>query len=197
MRTQFEVTNKRERLIEASITCFHQIGYERVSLAQIAAKANVPLGNVYYYFKTKAALAQAVVLAWQDRVNSNFKELDTLPEPKQKLLGFLKRSNKAKNIYTEFGCPLANLARDLMASKEAELSELAKDVYVNYYKWTEEQFRRLGYKKSDAKLKSRFFVASLQGAILLAHANQDESVLTDQIKLLKKWVIDLTQKPAA
>ncbi len=36
-------------------------GFRETSLADIAEAARVPVGNVYYYFKTKEELAEAVV----------------------------------------------------------------------------------------------------------------------------------------
>ena len=54
---------KRERLIAAAAACVYEQGIEKTTLADIAAAAGVPLGNVYYYFKTKNDLAEAVVEA--------------------------------------------------------------------------------------------------------------------------------------
>ena len=39
----------------------YQQGIEKTTLADIAAAAGVPLGNVYYYFKTKSDLVDAIV----------------------------------------------------------------------------------------------------------------------------------------
>ncbi|MCK5749515.1 MAG: TetR/AcrR family transcriptional regulator, partial [Oricola sp.] len=51
---------KREALVQAAAELFWTRGYEASSLADIASAARVPLGNVYYYFKTKSDLAGAV-----------------------------------------------------------------------------------------------------------------------------------------
>ena len=39
----------------------HKQGFNLTTLADIAQEANVPLGNVYYYFKTKESIAEAVI----------------------------------------------------------------------------------------------------------------------------------------
>jgi AcrR family transcriptional regulator len=52
---------KRDRLIEAAKTLFYQQGVTSTTLADIAERAMVPLGNVYYHFRTKDALIEAVV----------------------------------------------------------------------------------------------------------------------------------------
>ena len=52
-------TDKRVRLIEAAKVLIHQQGFHLTTLADIAQEADVPLGNVYYYFKTKEAIGEA------------------------------------------------------------------------------------------------------------------------------------------
>ncbi len=54
---------KRERLVAAAIQLLHQQGIERTTLADIAKAADVPAGNVYYYFKTKDEVIAAVIEA--------------------------------------------------------------------------------------------------------------------------------------
>ena len=51
-------SGKRERLVEGAQGAFHEQGVERTTLADVASRADVPLGNVYYYFKTKDQLVE-------------------------------------------------------------------------------------------------------------------------------------------
>lgn len=53
--------DKRSRLIRAAAELSHAHGLGTISLADIAQSADVPLGNVYCYFKTKGAIGEAVV----------------------------------------------------------------------------------------------------------------------------------------
>jgi len=53
--------DKRTRLIETATKLAYGRGFRETSLADIAEAARVPVGNVYYYFKTKEELAEAVV----------------------------------------------------------------------------------------------------------------------------------------
>ncbi len=45
--------DKRTRLIETATKLAYGRGFRETSLADIAEAARVPVGNVYYYFKTK------------------------------------------------------------------------------------------------------------------------------------------------
>jgi TetR/AcrR family transcriptional regulator, transcriptional repressor for nem operon len=48
-----------------SNSVLYEQGIEKSTLADIAVAAEVPLGNVYYYFKTKDALVSAVIESYQ------------------------------------------------------------------------------------------------------------------------------------
>src|ERR1700722_7286773 len=53
--------DKRQRLVEGARLVLRQQGVEKTTLADIAQAADVPVGNVYYYFKTKDELVQAAI----------------------------------------------------------------------------------------------------------------------------------------
>ena len=54
-------SNKRVRLLEAANKLVHAQGFNQTTLADIARAAEVPLGNVYYYFKTKDDIGSALI----------------------------------------------------------------------------------------------------------------------------------------
>ena len=49
--------DKRERLIAAACRVTYAQGVEKTTLADIAAAAGIPPGNVYYYFKTNTTFS--------------------------------------------------------------------------------------------------------------------------------------------
>src|SRR5438132_13961630 len=52
--------DKRSRLVSAAVGLAYQNGFGATSLADIAREAEVPLGTVYYYFKTKDDIGDAI-----------------------------------------------------------------------------------------------------------------------------------------
>src|SRR5260221_13328335 len=54
-------TDKRARLIQTTVKLAYRHGFRTTSLADIAEAAKVPVGNVYYYFKTKDEIGDAIV----------------------------------------------------------------------------------------------------------------------------------------
>src|SRR5713226_5586149 len=83
-------TDKRARLIETGMKLAYKHGFRETSLADIAEAAHVPVGNVYYYFKTKDELGEAIV----ERRLAEFRELrdemDRLSSPKERLFAFVE-----------------------------------------------------------------------------------------------------------
>src|SRR5579883_46467 len=55
MPDHYAATEKRAELVRAAKQLLHAQGFQRTTLADVARVAKVPLGNVYYYFKTKEA----------------------------------------------------------------------------------------------------------------------------------------------
>src|ERR1700729_2482048 len=63
-------TGKRAGLVPAACQMVHQQGVEKTTLADIAQAAGVPLGNVYYYFKTKNDIVRAIVETYLDEARA-------------------------------------------------------------------------------------------------------------------------------
>jgi AcrR family transcriptional regulator len=83
---------KREALVLAAAELFWMRGFEASSLADIAEASGVPLGNVYYYFKTKADLAQAVADLFVQQTETLIEEVRAeTPEPRRRLKLFIER----------------------------------------------------------------------------------------------------------
>ncbi len=183
-------SDKRERLIEAAVDLFHNVGYQRASLADVATAAAIPSGNLFYYFKTKAALACAVNEQWCRYVNDFLARLDDNPDPKQRLKQFLNQAYELRQLYSERGCPLAALVRDLRAEEEPLKSEATR-IYDIYLPWLEAQFKQIGFPDRESKQHSRFLMAGTQGAILLAYVQNDDSILTDEVERLSLWLDQL------
>src|SRR5918995_6254411 len=67
---------KRERLVGAACDLVYRQGVESTTLADIAEAADVPVGNVYYYFKAKDDIVAAVVQAHVNQIESSIAALE-------------------------------------------------------------------------------------------------------------------------
>jgi TetR/AcrR family transcriptional regulator, acrAB operon repressor len=60
-RTKEEAQETRQRIIDAAETVFHRQGVSRTSLTHIAEEAGVTRGAIYWHFKDKADLFDAMI----------------------------------------------------------------------------------------------------------------------------------------
>src|SRR5690348_5893124 len=104
---------KRDRLIEAAKALFAQQGVARTTLAEIALVAEVPLGNVYYHFRTKESLVEAVIQAHIQDVQTMLAQCDLLPDPRERLLALLAVEREAEPMVMGSGCPHGSLSQEL------------------------------------------------------------------------------------
>src|ERR1700678_1972843 len=63
MPDAYASNEKRTVLVQSAKHLLHEQGFARTTLADVAARSRVPLGSVYYYCKTKEAIAEAVIAA--------------------------------------------------------------------------------------------------------------------------------------
>jgi AcrR family transcriptional regulator len=182
-------SDKRERLLEAGRCLIHRQGFRHTTLADIARESGVPLGNVYYYFRTKDELLDAVV----QRLGEEFRERAAAmesahAEPRARLLALLDALVANRVALAEHGCPVGSLTQEL--NKEGcGTRDSVNHALIVRAEWAAEQFRLLG--RSDAQDLGVALVAAVQGIILMANAMHDPQVLVRQVARVKQWVAQL------
>src|SRR6266700_682747 len=53
--------DSRARLVQAAEKTAYRYGFGSTAIADIAKEARIPVGNVYYYFKTKDDIGSAII----------------------------------------------------------------------------------------------------------------------------------------
>ncbi|MFF7238027.1 TetR family transcriptional regulator [Streptomyces collinus] len=180
---------KRERLVEAAVRVFHEQGVEKTTLADIARVADVPVGNVYYYFKTKDQLVEAAVAAHRDRLAALTGRLEALPGPADRLKALVAGWVEERETAARFGCPFGTLATEL--DKRDDGPDLAvAGVMRALIDWAAGQFTELG--RPDAHALAVELVAAYQGMSVLTHTLRDPTIMTTQGERLTSWIDSLT-----
>src|SRR6202042_2228192 len=133
-------TDKRSRLIQTAVKLAYRHGFRTTSLADIAEAARVPVGNVYYYFKTKEKLAEAVVERRLEEFRAARAEWDRLSSPKERLLAFVGSVQANREQLARGGCPLGALCSELHKEGGA-LAKKSAALFNEPMRWLEEQFR--------------------------------------------------------
>jgi AcrR family transcriptional regulator len=178
--------DKRTRLIETAMKLAYRNGFRETSLADIAEAAHVPVGNVYYYFKTKEELGEAVVERRLAQFRELREEIDRLSSPKQRLIAFVESIQGNREQLARGGCPLAGLCSELHKEGSA-LAKKSAALFTEPMGWLAEQFRAAGHEEDAQELSAHLFCA-YQGMAVVAHAANDPDLVVIEVKRLKDWL---------
>jgi AcrR family transcriptional regulator len=181
--------DKRNRLVETAMKLAYRHGFRETSLADIAEAAHVPAGNVYYYFKTKEELAEAVVERRLAQFREFREEMDRLSSPKERLLAFVDGIDRNRQQLARGGCPLGALCSELHKEGGA-IAKKSAALFTEPMAWLEEQFRAAGHEDDSRGLAVHVFCA-FQGMAAVAHAANDPDLVVMEIKRLKDWIARL------
>jgi TetR/AcrR family transcriptional repressor of nem operon len=177
--------DKRERLIASAAELVYRDGVERPTLAQIADAAKVPQGNVYYYFKTKDELIEAVVESRAAEVRNLLASLERRRTPAARLKAMAGNWLEFKEMVATQGCPLGTLSVELNDHGDG-LERHAEKLFAPLLDWAEEQFRELGVR--NAREHAVTLISTVQGAALLANTFSDTDILASQVHRLDRWI---------
>jgi|SRR5690606_35171128 AcrR family transcriptional regulator len=183
-------SDKRARLIEAAKTLLHRKGFQGTTLADIAKESGVPLGNVYYYFKTKEELCEAVIEERKKEVSRMLNMCCIKPNPRLALKKFVQHLMEEAEDIAESGCPIGELCVEL--DKSPTRLSASTSFIVPLIEWSNDQFRALGL--PNHKDLAIDFIARVQGTMLLGHTLHDVKLIKRQLRQLVEWV-DALQAP--
>jgi AcrR family transcriptional regulator len=179
-------TDKRTRLIETAMKLAYRNGFRETSLADIADAAHVPVGNVYYYFKTKEELGEAVVGRRLAEFRAFREEIDRLSSPKERLFAFVESIHGNRERLARGGCPQGGLCSELQKEGGA-LAKKSAALFTEPMGWLKELFRAAGHEEDARELSQHLFCA-YQGMAAVAHAAKDPDLVVMEVKRLKDWI---------
>lgn len=177
---------KRERLIAAACDLFYRQGIAGTTLAHIAEAAEVPLGNVYYYFKSKDDIVAAVVEARTEEIRSATAALQRRHgTPKARLKALVGLLADGRDTIADHGCPHGSLCTEL-AKHAGEAHPLTAPLMQTLLDWTEQQFQAMG--RRDAHDLALELVISYQGSAVVTNALAQPEVMAREARRLEKWI---------
>lgn len=181
--------DKRSRLVQAAVGLAYRNGFGATSLADIASEAEVPLGNVYYYFKTKDEIGEAIVELRLAQLAAMLQRWNETEAPKDRLCMCIESVWDNKDSLAQRGCAVGTFCSELHKA-DGTVAVRATEIFSRYLAWLEVQFRALGKGKASRGFAVHL-LSALQGISLLAHTFHDPSLVTMETKRLKGWVESL------
>ena len=181
-------SGKRERLVESARALVHEQGVQRTTLAEVAERADIPAGNVYYYFKTKDELVAAVIDGYVQQARELLNGLERHRSPQARLKGLVRSWEEIGKGVTRHGCPIGSLCAEL-GKRDDRFDGKASQVFALIIDWAEDQFRQLG--RRDARDLAIALFGGIQGAALLANTFRDPELMAGQSRRLERWIDSL------
>ena len=186
-------SNKREKLLDAAAEAFWINGYGSTSLADIATSSNVPLGNIYYYFKTKAAIAEGVSEIFIAETRQSLEEINQKhKDPINRLIAFINLLRESAESRAKLGCPLASGIRDFSDCVPTALTK-TNEVFDTLVTWLSQVLKDAQDK--DAKRHARIIITRWQGSIVLSHGSGSRQFLMEELDDLEQDIIAWTKQP--
>jgi TetR/AcrR family transcriptional repressor of nem operon len=180
--------DKRQRLVEGARLLLHQQGVEKTTLADIAQAADVPVGNVYYYFKTKDELVQAAIDAHARDIQTTLASFDRHRSPKARLKALVRALTDQRELAALYGCPHGTLCSELNKRGD-DLDRAAATLMRLSIDWVEQQFRSMG--RRDARDLAVAMIASYQGIMLLTNTFRQPELVVREARRLERWIDSL------
>jgi TetR/AcrR family transcriptional regulator, transcriptional repressor for nem operon len=178
--------DKRSRLVTAADKLFHEQGVSTTTLANIAQLADVPLGNVYYYFKSKESIVLAVIDYRRKLIQAQFDELNGIDSTLVRLQTLVRQTTAHSEQTANFGDALGSLCQEL-GKQGGQIAAAAADLMQEIMNWCEKQFVSLG-KGEKAKQLAMILLSSLQGISLLTLTFKNATYTNQQADYLVNWL---------
>jgi TetR/AcrR family transcriptional regulator, transcriptional repressor for nem operon len=182
-------SGKRSRLVSAAVGLSYQNGFGATSIADIAREAEVPLGNVFYYFKTKDEIGEAIVELRLEQLSAQRQRWNEAGSPKDRLCACVQGVFENKDCLAQHGCAVGTFCSELHKAGSS-VAIRATEIFAQHLAWIESQFRALG-KGKDSNGLAVHLLSALQGVSILAHAFHDTGLVAAETKRLKSWIRSL------
>jgi len=183
----------RDRLVEAGIKLIRTNGYSATSVGQICAAAGVSKGAFFHHFASKEALAEACLRAWDARIEqlSATAPYNAETDPLKRLdayMAYFIEMFSSKDVPKS--CLVGTTVQEISESN-AELRNAAqacfKKVGCRFTEMLDAAAEHQGINVDTASL-ARVWFAAHQGALVLAKASQDESVIPESLMHVRSYI---------
>ncbi|WP_430867844.1 TetR/AcrR family transcriptional regulator [Demequina aurantiaca] len=180
-------SDKKQRLTSAATTLTLTQGFERTTIAEIARAADVASGSVYYYFKTKEDVGQAIVDALLAETRALVAGWEAAPGPRERLIAYIDSSADAAESLVAYGSAMAVITADLRRHSD-ELGLAASAVMQELIDWAADQFEQLGFAPEAAAARAMHLVAGFEGGAALSHTLGTSVPIEREAAHLRRWV---------
>ncbi len=166
-----EIKNRRSEILRHAHQLLHERGFNAFSHRDLAKLVGVKSSSIHYYFPTKQDVGLALIIEYREELADFFSTLETLPVL-ERLQQFCELF--VTSVQTGGWCLAGMLASDF-DSLEAPLRGELQNFFDLAENWLAEQTLLLypGLDREEALQRGKCGIAMLEGASLLARAQED------------------------
>jgi TetR/AcrR family fatty acid metabolism transcriptional regulator len=160
---------RREEIVDAALRLILDMGYNQVTLADIAARVGVSKGLISYYFPRKEDVFLAVLDQIVDRLSADFEgfcRADATPSEKLMMIfnNLFGNEKRARRYYT--------VVIDYMAQaiRTPQVQEYTQDIYNSYRTYMEriiaDGIRSGHFREAELQKTTSMILALMEGLVL-------------------------------
>ncbi len=177
MTEQFQrqlIAARRQQILHAATTLIAEQGFQRTTIKQIAARAEVADGTIYNYFKNKDAILMAIIGQITEAEN---RDLHFAAARQQEFASFTKEYLQHRLAEVAEGYDLLKvLLTETLANPELG-KQVYEQIYAPSFATAEDYFGELAAANKlpslDPAMLARLFAAPLMGLLLLRLLGDD------------------------
>lgn len=179
----------RTKAVEVAAQLFLRQGYSYVSMDEVVRASGVSKSNIYYHFKNKEELLQAVVQYWIAQYESQVYILlsqreRSVEERVNSFIGTLSAGIEGRNF--EGSCPFITLYMQTPASApdvKASISRFFRELQPMIEKLFQQGVDSGEFREGmNAGAVSSLFVAALEGSLVLAETARDTGIIEQSVR---------------
>ena len=186
---KYNISDKKLRLIKSAKKLFYEQGINNTTLASIAYLADIPLGNVYYYFKSKESIILSVIEYKRNDIKKKLNEINKIKNVKDRLKRFIYEEVKNdKNIIND-GDNIGALCQEL-CKENNKISNAIANIMKEIINWCKKQFLYLGKKEKSSRY-AIILVSNIQGLNLLNFTFKKKNFAVAYSNYLINWIDEI------
>jgi TetR/AcrR family transcriptional regulator, lmrAB and yxaGH operons repressor len=188
-------SDSKELFIAATSTLLRRKGYHGTSLKDIATEAGAPIGSLYFLFPDgKDQLVLAALHASGHGVAQVLGNVLAGAETAEAVVRSYLSLIEAVLVGSGYidGCPIATVALEV-APLHPELSAAIAAIFDSWLAVLERHLRRAGLTKSKARTLATLSLTAVEGALVVARAQQRPDAFTFTTKAVTEFARSLSE----
>lgn len=183
------MSSNRDKVLDTAQRLLRERGYHATGIQEILAESKVSRSNLYYHFRSKRELAEAVVARWREGLKQLFEETVAAETSyRRQVERFVQVFIDIQESDTFAVCPFGRMAMELGDSEPA-LRRLVNQVFDEFRDGLTERIAR-GVEAgefrpdTDPRRLANALLVAIEGGIVLSRAQGHTEAMVSTCRLI-------------